>query len=48
MAEMNYQSTIGEDQEMETQSIYLSSDMSEITSPCSSPMPQLPNNIPYT
>ena len=48
MAEMNSQFTIEEDQEMETQLIYLSSDESEIPSPCSSLIPQLPNNIPDT
>ena len=32
----------------ETQPIYLSSDESEIASPCSSPIPQLPNNVPDT
>ena len=47
-AEMNPQFTIDEDQEMETQPIYLSSDESEIDSPCSSPTPQLPNNVPDT
>ena len=48
MAEMNSQFTIDEDQEMETQPIYLSSDKSEIDSHRSSPTPQLPNNIPDT
>ena len=48
MAETNSQFTIEEDQEMETQRIYLSSDESEIDSPCSSPIPQLPNNVPDT
>ena len=48
MAEMNSQFTIDEDQEMETQPIYLSSDESEIESLCSSPIPQLPNNPPDT
>ena len=48
MAEMNPQFTIDQDQEMETQLIYLSSDESEINSPCSSPIPQLPNNVPET
>ena len=33
---------------METQPIYLSSDESEINSPSSSPIPQLPNNVPDT
>ena len=46
MAEMNSQFTIGEDQEMETEPIYLSSDESEMDSPPSSPIPQLPNNVP--
>ena len=45
MAE-NPQFTIDEDQEMETEPIYLSSDGSEIDSFCSSPTPQLPNNVP--
>ena len=48
MAEMNSQFTIDEDQEMETQPIYLSSDESEIDSLCSSPVPQPPNNVPDT
>ena len=48
MVEMKFQFTIDEDHEMETQPIYLSSDESEIASPCSSPIPQLPNNIPDT
>ena len=48
MAEMNSQFTIVEDQEMETQPIYLSSDESEIVSPCSSPIPQLPNKVSDT
>ena len=48
MAEWNSQFTISEDQEMETQPIYLSSDESKIASPCSSPIPQLPNNVPDT
>ena len=46
MAEKNSQFTIDEDQEMETQPIFLSSDESEINSPSSSPIPQLPNNVP--
>ena len=33
---------------METQRIYLSSDESDIDSLCSSPIPQLPNNVPDT
>ena len=48
MTEMNSQFTIDEDQEMETQPIYLSSDESEIDSLCSSPIPQPPNNVPDT
>ena len=48
MTEINSQFAIDEDQEMETQPIYLSSDESEIDSLCSSPIPQLPNNVPDT
>ena len=48
MAEMNPQFIIDEDEETETQPIYLSSDESEISSHCSSPIPQLPNNVPDT
>ena len=48
MAEMKSQFTIVEDQEMETQPIYLSSHESEIASPCSSPTRQLPKNVPDT
>ena len=48
MAEMNSQFNFDEDQEMETQPIYLSSDESEIFSPSSSPIPQIPNNLPDT
>ena len=48
MAEMNSQFTIDEAQQMVTQPIYLSSDESEIDSPCSSPIPQLLNNVPDT
>ena len=48
MAEMNSQFKFDEDQKMETQPIYLSSDESEITSPRSSPTLQLPNNVPDT
>ena len=48
MVEMNSQFTIDEDQEMETQHIYLSSDESEIGSLCSSPIRQLPSNVPDT
>ena len=46
MAEMNFEITFDEDQEMETQPIYLSSDESEIASPCSSSDTQLLNNVP--
>ena len=46
MAETNTQFTIDEDHEMKTEPIYLSSDESEIDSPPSSPIPQLPNNTP--
>ena len=45
---MNSQFTINEDQEKETQPNYLSSDESEFDSTCSSPTPQLPNNVPDT
>ena len=45
---MNSQFTIDEDQEMETQPIYLSSDESEIDSLSSAPIPQLSNNVPDT
>ena len=48
VAEMNSQFTIDEDQEMETQPIYLSSDESDFESLRSSPIPQLPNNPPDT
>ena len=48
MAETNPQFNFDENQEMETQPIFLSSDESEIDSPCSSPIPQLPNNVPDT
>ena len=48
MAGMNYQFTFDEDQEMETQPNYLSSDENKIASTCSSPDPQLPNNVPDT
>ena len=51
MAEINSQFTLmnlDEDQEMKTQPIYLLSDESEIDSSCSSPIPQLPNNVPDT
>ena len=46
MAETNPQFNFEEDQEMESQPIYLSSDESEIDSLHPSPIPQLPNNIP--
>ena len=46
MAEINFQYNFDENQEMETQPIFLSSDESEIDSPWSSPIPQLPNNVP--
>ena len=46
--ERNRQFTMDEDQEMETQPVYLTSDESELTSPCSSLIPPLPNNIPDT
>ena len=45
MAETNSQFNSDENQEMETQPIVLSSDESEIDSPCSSPILQLPNNV---
>ena len=48
MAEPNFQFNFDEDQEMETQRIYLSSDESEIDSLPSSPIPQQPNNVPDT
>ena len=48
MVEMNSQFTIDEDEEMETQPIYLFSDESEIDSLSSAPIPQLPNNVPDT
>ena len=46
MAEINSQFNFDEDQEMETQPIYLSSDESEIDSLRSSPTSQLPNIVP--
>ena len=46
--EINSQFNFNEDQEMETQPIYLSSDEREIDSPPPSPIPQLPNNVPDT
>ena len=48
MAENNSQFIFDENQETETQPIFLSSDESKIDSPCSSPIPQLPNNVPDT
>ena len=48
MAEINSQFNFDENQEVETQPIYLSSGESEIDSLCSSPIPQLPNNVPDT
>ena len=48
MAEISSQFNFDEDQEMETQPIYLSSDESEIDSLHPSPIPQLPNNTPDT
>ena len=48
MAEISSQFTFDEDQEMDTQPIYVSSDESEIDSSSSSPIPQLPNNVPET
>ena len=45
-AEINSQFNFDEDQEMESQPIYFSSDESEIDSLHPSPIPQLPNNIP--
>ena len=44
MVEIISQFNFGEDQEMETQPIYLSSDESEIDSLHPSLIPQLPNN----
>ena len=46
MAEINSQFKFHEDQKMESQPIYLSSDESEIDSLHPSPIPQLPNNTP--
>ena len=48
MAEINSQFNFNDDQEMETQPIYLSTDETEIDSLPSSPNPQLPNNVPDT
>ena len=48
MTELNSQFNFDEDQAMETQPIYLSSDESEIDSLHPSPIPQLPNNTPDT
>ena len=48
MAEINSQFNFDENQEIETQPIYLSSDESDIDSLCSSAIPQLSNNVPDT
>ena len=48
MAEIKSQFNSNEDQEMETQPIFLSSDESEIDPPSSSPIQQLPNDVPDT
>ena len=48
MAETNSHFNVDKIQEMETQPIFLSSDESEIDSPCSSAIPQLPNNVSDT
>ena len=48
MAEISSQFNFDEDQEMEAQPIYLSSGESEIDQSSSSPIPQLPNNVPDT
>ena len=48
MAETNSQFNFDENQEMETQPIFVSSDQIEIDSPCSSPIPQLLKNVPDT
>ena len=48
MVQINYQFNLDEDQEMEAQPNYLSSDESEIASPCSSHGPQLTSNFPDT
>ena len=48
MAETNSLFNFDESQEMERQPIFLSSDESKTDSPCSSPIPQLPNNVPDT
>ena len=48
MAEIHSQFKFDENQEMETQPIHLSSDESEVDSFSSSPIPQLPNNVPDT
>ena len=47
-AELNYQFTLDEDQEKETQPIFLFSDESKTNTPCSSPGPELPKNAPDT
>ena len=48
MAEINYQLTFDEDQELATQPIYLSSDERAIFSSGPSPGLNLPNNVPDT
>ena len=48
MARINSQINFDENHEMETHPIYLSSDESDIDSLYSSPIPQLPNNVPNT
>ena len=48
MADINSQFNFDEIKEMETQPIYPSSDESDIDSLCSSPIPQLPSNVPDT
>ena len=47
-AEMNSQFTFNEDQERQTQPLYVCSDENETVSPCSLPIPQLSNNVPDT
>ena len=46
MAETNSQFNFDKNQAMETQPIFISSDESETDSTSSSPIPQLPNNVP--
>ena len=48
VAEINSQFNFGEEKEMDTQPIYLSSDESDIDSPSSSPIPQLVINVSDT